>query len=156
MMFMQMAEAASRRSTCYRRSVGAILVRKNIAGRLIPISIGYNGPPAGEEHCTGANCPSNSICSRAIHAEINAIRGADGFVLDDPHAPTTMYQTESPCPECAWFIVGAGIKDVYYFHEYRLKEGIDILTAAGIGVFRMTPGGYVINYVTNELVHGST
>jgi hypothetical protein len=44
------------------------------------------------------------------------------------------------------------IERVYYFHEYRIRDGIDFLVNHQVDVFRMTPGGYVINHQTGELV----
>lgn len=142
-MFMKMATDASERSTCYRRSVGAILVlpHNNV------ISVAYNGPPAGEPHCTGANCPGPAGCSRAVHAEYNAITRA----CVSP-ALATLYTTESPCPECAELLITSKIKRIFYQHEYRIRDGLDRLVAAGVEVYRLTPGGYIIDYVTNELV----
>ena len=44
--FMEMAHVISKRSTCIRRKVGAILVKdKHI------LSTGYNGAPKGLKHC---------------------------------------------------------------------------------------------------------
>ena len=49
--FMDIVELVSRRSTCLRRKVGAILVRdKRI------LATGYNGPPAGIAHCSETGC----------------------------------------------------------------------------------------------------
>ena len=45
-----------------------------------------------------------------------------------------MYVTTSPCIECAKLIVQAGIKRVVYSNKYRLTDGIDLLTRAGIEV----------------------
>ena len=44
--FMSMAELASRRSTCLRRHVGAVIVRDNQV-----LSTGYNGAPKGLPNC---------------------------------------------------------------------------------------------------------
>jgi len=142
-MFMQVAEVASRRSTCFRRNVGAVIV----ANRNI-ISIGYNGPPASEIHCTGNGCATNGKCTRAVHAEINAldrVQGGGGWTW-------SMYCTESPCPDCAKAIVDSKVAEVFYLNQYRLVEGIDVLLRGGVMVWRMTPSGYVINYRTGELV----
>jgi deoxycytidylate deaminase len=49
--FMEMAHIVSKRSTCKRRKVGAILVKdKHI------LSTGYNGAPKGLKHCTDVGC----------------------------------------------------------------------------------------------------
>jgi hypothetical protein len=50
-LWMGMAEIAAQRATCFRGSCGAILVKDNDV-----VSIGYNGPPSGEEHCQGNDC----------------------------------------------------------------------------------------------------
>lgn len=141
-MFMQFAEVASRRATCFRRSVGAVLVRdKNV------VSVGYNGPLAGEPHCTGITCPTNNVCGRAIHAEINAINRCE-----DHHSGLTMYVTESPCMACAARIVDERrIYALYFLNLYRDPAGVDFLTKQ-IRVYRMTPTGYVILYGTGQLV----
>lgn len=144
-MFMRMAEAAALRSTCFRRSVGAILVSNNNV-----VSIGYNGPPAGEPHCTGKNCPTSDGCNRAIHAEANAIKRC---THPTPfHVHTDLYTTESPCSSCAELITTSGIRAVYYQNEYRLRRPIDFLLACGIAVFRVTPSGYIIDCSNGELV----
>ena len=76
--FMSMAELASRRSTCLRRHVGAVIVRDNQV-----LSTGYNGAPKGLPNCCDLNeclrkklgIPSgerHELC-RAVHAEANAI-----------------------------------------------------------------------------------
>lgn len=146
MMFMQIAEVASRRSTCFRRNVGAVIVsNKNI------ISIGYNGPPSGEPHCTGNGCTTNGVCTRAVHAEINAL-DRSGKGTYSPSRLWSMYCTESPCPYCAKAIVDSNIGEVFYLNQYRLVEGIDVLMKGGVMVWRMTPSGYITNYKTGELV----
>ena len=74
--FLEMASLVAKRSTCLRRSVGAVLVRdKRI------LATGYNGAPSGLEHCFEIGClrvklkvPSgerHELC-RALHAEQNA------------------------------------------------------------------------------------
>lgn len=151
MMFMQMAEAAARRSTCYRMSVGAILVDQNNV-----IGIGYNGPPAGQEHCTGVTCPGNSGCTRAVHAEVNALHRSSISPASFHHDYSfrKIYVTASPCLACAQELVDYGVMNVFFTNEYRIKDGIDYLIESGHKVFRMTPGGYIINYRTGELVDG--
>lgn len=146
-MFMQMAEVASRRSTCFRRNVGAIITRENV-----PISIGWNGAPAGEPHCIGNACvpPGQTGCTRAVHAEVNALKRIPNGMWE--MGPFSMYVTESPCPHCARSILESQIMDVYYLNEYRLVEGIDTLIGGGVRVWRVTPSGYLINRRTNELM----
>ena len=75
--FMEIARVVSKRSTCLRRSVGAVIVKN----RQI-VATGYNGTPSGLEHCAVTGClreqlkvPSgkmHELC-RGIHAEQNAV-----------------------------------------------------------------------------------
>lgn len=143
--YMGVAEVMSRRSTCFRRNVGAVIVEdKNI------ISIGYNGPASGEPHCTGNGCADPTKgCQRAIHAEINAL----DRVTPIGHRKTwSMYCTESPCASCASAIVNSPVSEVFFLNQYRLTGGLDMLLTNGVMVWRMTPSGMIINYRTGELV----
>lgn len=149
-MFMGFAEYASMRSTCYRRSVGAVLVRNNNV-----ISVGYNGPPSGEPHCTGKNCPSLDGCKRAVHAEINLLSRA--LLRSDEPSNLSVYVTESPCIECAQKIAKTpGVYRLFYLHEYRIKAGIDILIEGGLQTYRMTASGIITDYRTGNLVNEAT
>jgi len=140
MAFMQTAEVFARRSTCFRRNVGAVLV----ANKSI-VSVGYNGPPSGDEHCTGKTCPTNNVCTRAVHAEANAIHRYDG-----PQTGLLMYVTESPCMACAALIVEyKRILAVYFMHPYRDPAGVQHL-AQFLPVYRMTPAGDLIDYNSGE------
>lgn len=47
---MEIAEIVSKRSTCIKRKVGAILIKDNHI-----LSTGYNGAPSGFTHCTAPN-----------------------------------------------------------------------------------------------------
>lgn len=143
--FMQCAEAMARRSTCFRRNVGAVITVDN---RII--SCGYNGSSPGEPHCIGKGCAGASGCTRAVHAEINVLEYVPS---NDMLKPKVMYVTESPCPDCARAIVKDGtVKAVYYLNQYRLIEGCEILIEARLPLYRMTPAGHVVDYLTNELI----
>lgn len=49
--FMEIAQVVSKRSTCLRRSVGAVIVKN----RQI-VATGYNGTPSKLEHCSVTGC----------------------------------------------------------------------------------------------------
>lgn len=51
--FIEIASAVSKRSTCIRRKVGAILVKNK---RIL--ATGYNGAPTGLSHCVEVGCES--------------------------------------------------------------------------------------------------
>lgn len=121
--------SVSKRSTCTRRSVGAIIVRD---GRIL--SMGYNGAPSGLPHCLDVGCLMNSEpgggCSRTQHAEANAIAFAarHGIVTSGTHLWTSV----SPCLSCAKLIINAGIERVVCIEPYRDDSGLKLLTSAGI------------------------
>ncbi len=114
--FMSIAELASKRATCTRKSVGAVLVRdKRI------IATGYNGSPPGQPHCIDAGCLMvDGHCIRTIHAEENAIVFCARAGI--PTENSVLYITSSPCQHCAKVIIASGIKEVVYGDEYWASE----------------------------------
>lgn len=118
-----MASLWAKNSYCKRRQVGALLVKD----RMI-ISDGYNGTPSGFENI----CEDESGATKAyvLHAEANAITKIAKSGNNSSGA--TMYVTAAPCVECAKLIIQAGITRVVYRDEYRLTDGVDLLTRAGI------------------------
>jgi len=134
--FLEMAKLVSKRSTCLRRSVGAVLVRdKRI------LATGYNGAPSGLKHCIEIGCirrklkiPSgerHELC-RALHAEQNALiqSSLHGISVKD----ATLYSTTQPCVICAKMLINAGIKEVVITHGYPDKMAMDLLKQAKIKV----------------------
>jgi len=133
--FMEMAQVASKRSTCMRRSVGAVIVKDK---RLL--ATGYNGTPRGMAHCeevgclrTKLNVPSgkmHELC-RGIHAEQNAVIQAavHGVSVDGG----TLYCTHQPCVVCTKILINAGIARIVYANPYpdelaenMMKEAKDV------------------------------
>lgn len=134
--FMGIAELVGTRSTCLRRSVGAVLVRDK---RLL--STGYNGAPSGLRHCLDMGCfrQQNNIPSgqrhelcRGLHAEQNAIIQAalHGVSVKDAR----LYCTNHPCIICAKMIINAGIASVVVQDGYSDPMAADILGEAGVTV----------------------
>jgi len=138
--FMQLTELVSKRSTCLRRNVGAVLVKSKTI-----ISTGYNGAPRGTKHCFEAGCirkemnvPSgerHEIC-RAVHAEQNVIIISAQY--GSTTQKTTMYVTNFPCVICAKMIVQSGIERLVYTSKYGDElseiESAKILRQAGIQI----------------------
>lgn len=117
--FSAVANVMSKRSTCSRRQVGAVLVKdKRI------VATGYNGAPAGATHCIDGGCPRgkftydevppntdyNAVVCIAVHAEANAIIRA-GYALTEG---ADLYVTCEPCQQCWNLIIAAGIANVYW------------------------------------------
>ena len=111
--FMNLAIQAATRSTCPRKSVGAVIVRDKTV-----LSTGYNGSVRGAPHCTEVGClMENDHCVRTVHAEANALVQAahNGVRLEGAE----IYVTASPCFNCFKLIVNAGIRRVCFGEFYR-------------------------------------
>lgn len=131
--YASVALRAAERSQAERSKVGAVVVNDDHI-----MATGYNGTPAGWDNCCEIKTEDMSYSitkSEVIHAELNALFKfiRSGLSAKD----TTMFITLSPCLECAKSIHLAGVKKVYYLDEYRLKDGIDFLTKAGIQVEKL-------------------
>ncbi|MEJ2723217.1 MAG: cytidine/deoxycytidylate deaminase family protein [Deltaproteobacteria bacterium] len=137
--FMAIAEMVAKRSTCLRRSVGAILVKdKRI------LATGYNGAPAGLKHCEEVGClrESSSIPSgqrhelcRGLHAEQNVIIQAAYHGISIKGA--TLYCTNKPCVICSKMLINAGIQEIYYEEGYDDALSDHMLAEAGVEVTRL-------------------
>ncbi len=141
--WMGVVDAISRRSTCIRHNFGAVIVRDNTI-----VSTGFNGAPRGLPHCTEIGCLRDKLriksgtmleVCRGVHAEANAIIRADPLRMDGG----TLYVNAKPCKYCARMIANSGVKRVVYIDDYPDKEGIELLTSAGIrcDVFGTGPSG---------------
>ena len=138
--FMQMAELTSKRSTCLRRQVGAVIIKdKHI------IATGYNGAPRGVPHCSQkGGClreqlkvPSgerHELC-RARHAEQNAIIQA--ATLGQSIEGGSIFVTHHPCSICSKMIVNAGISRIVIREGYPDKLAVEILDEAGLEVEKL-------------------
>lgn len=145
-MWMEIAHIAAKRATCMRLSVGAIMVKdRNI------VSIGYNGSPAGAEHCLGNNCPGKFKCDRTDHAEANALTRAGSEA-----GPFDLYVTDSPCEACFDRIILDGrIKRIFFSTPYRINDHL-AFDADRVAIYRITPSGYIMDWRTRELVEVAT
>ena len=130
-MLIHVALVIAQRSTCTRLHVGAWIARD---GRIL--TTGYNGPPAGMDHCThtaGRALGDEIGCEVAVHAEANAIAFAARYGMGTDQAE--LYVTHSPCIACAKLIINAGIVKVVYATEYRSYEGLDLLEKARVETY---------------------
>ena len=136
---MDMAKLASRRSSCLRRAVGAVLVRER---RLL--ATGYNGVPSGVSHCEVTGClrdelnvPSgerHELC-RGLHAEQNAIIQAALHGVSTRGA--ILYCTNLPCIICAKMLINSGVRRVVYLDGYCDPLTEEMLAEVGVELFRM-------------------
>ncbi len=132
--FMQIANIIATRSTCLRRSVGAVLVKNK---RII--ATGYNGTLTKLPHCKITGClrdkqkiPSGQrqeLC-RGMHAEANALLFASTSGIDMHNA--TLYSTNQPCVSCAKMIIQAGIKRVLFEGTYPDQLALKLFKEAKV------------------------
>ena len=137
--FMEIAEVVSKRATCLRRGVGAVIVKNKQI-----LATGYNGTPKGMPHCAEVGClreqlnvPSgkcHELC-RGIHAEQNAVVQAavHGVSVDG----ATLYCTNQPCVVCSKILINAGIQRIVYRDPYPDKLAEEMLAASGMQVERV-------------------
>lgn len=125
--YTQMLRLVAQRSTCVRRSVGAIIVDE----RHRVLSTGYNGVPSGFPHCIDVPCAGAEDLSgdtrrcMAVHAEINAILQCQRLDL-----ARTMYVSCVPCFECAKAIANTPIHHIIALAPYP-GPGDEILRSSG-------------------------
>lgn len=132
--FMEITFLVAKRSTCLRRSVGAVLVKDR---RML--ATGYNGAPSQVRHCAETGClrkqldvPSgerHELC-RGIHAEQNAIIQAAYHGVSIKGA--TLFCTNLPCAICAKMIINAGIKKIVYASGYADALSSEMLAEAEV------------------------
>lgn len=136
--FMEIASVVAKRSTCLRNRVGALFVKNK---RLL--TTGYNGAPAGIQHCDEVGCAREGVASgtrhelcRAVHAEQNAIIQAalHGVSIEG----ATLYCTHQPCILCAKMLINAKISRVVYSQAYPDDTALKFLAQAGVEVTRLT------------------
>jgi len=138
---MQIAELVAKRSTCMRRSVGAVIVKNR---RML--ATGYNGAPSGVAHCGDVGCvrqamgvPSgerHELC-RGLHGEQNAIIQAAFHGVSI--AGSVIYVTCHPCSVCAKMIINAGIREVVIRDGYPDGMAGDLFREAGVAVRTLRP-----------------
>ena len=108
--FKIIAEVVSRRSTCPRARVGAVIVSED--NRIL--TTGYNGSSPGESHCDDVGCLIvDGHCQRTLHAEVNAIAFAARAGISLQGGRLYIWSSRSdlkPCRECDKVIKAAGLR----------------------------------------------
>jgi len=140
--FMDLAYQVASRSTCLRRTVGAVAVSPD--NRIL--GTGYNGALPGAPHCDQVGClreelriPSGQrqeIC-RAQHAEANICNFAakHGVAL----AGATIYVTHRPCTTCIKALATSGIKRVIFDDDYPDPFACQIAREVGMELIKFKP-----------------
>lgn len=143
----EVALAVSRRSSCDRAKVGAVIVRQNRV-----VATGYNGPASGDPADTETGCMA--WCLRAqgtpnlsagygyacpsIHAEANALLYAARQEVEG----ATMYVTHAPCADCAKLISNSGLARLIILSELEAHrpDPVPHLRQCGLEVGFMLAG----------------
>jgi len=134
--FLEVANLVSKRTTCLRRRVGAVLVKdKKI------LATGYNGAPSGLKHCIEIGClreklkiPSgerHELC-RGLHAEQNVLLQAALYGVSTKDS--VLYITNQPCIICVKMLINAGIKEIVSSGDYPDKLAKKFLKEAKIKI----------------------
>ena len=134
--FLEVAHLVSKRATCLRRRVGAVLVKEKKI-----LATGYNGAPSGLKHCLDVGClrkrfkvPSgerHELC-RGLHAEQNVILQA--ALYGTSTKGSMLYITNQPCITCAKMLINAGIEEIIITGDYPDKLARNFLQEARIKV----------------------
>ena len=130
--FMEIAIVVAKRSTCLRNQMGALFVKNK---RIL--TTGYNGAPAGLDHCDVVGCAREGVQSgtrhelcRAVHAEQNAIIQAARYGINITGA--SIYVNTQPCIVCAKMLINAGIDEIVYQNPYPDELAMSMLEEAGM------------------------
>jgi len=143
--YLDIARTVSKRATCLRRRIGAVIVINDQV-----VSSGYCGAPRKTKDClergeclrAKMEVPSNEryeLC-RSVHAEQNAIINAAraGVSIFGGEIYVWGYDLEArrirdcyPCLMCLKMAVNAGLKKVYYSILARKKK-YDVLHLDGV------------------------
>jgi len=127
--YMNQALDLARRSTCLRKKVGCVIVSDDFAH---VYGLGYNGNAKDFPNTCDSDVAGDCGC---LHAEDNAL----DKVVVPKEVPKIVFVTVSPCRYCAKrFINKGGVKKVYYYEEYRKRDGLEILEKAGIEFEKLT------------------
>lgn len=125
--FMANAELISKRSTCDRAFVGAVLVKNN---RII--ATGYNGGVSETDNCSEVGHQmEDGHCIRTVHAEMNALIqcAKEGISTNN----TEVYVTHFPCLNCTKALLQAGVTKVTYKSLYRPHPfAIELMKKKGV------------------------
>lgn len=127
--FLDMAIRFGETSESNRLKVGAMLVRD---GKIL--SQGVNGQPPGWPTEVCEDDEGNTLPT-VRHAEVACLEKL--WNSSETALGATMYVSHSPCINCAIKLLTAGVKAVYYKHDYRDDRGKCLLSCRGVDVVKL-------------------
>jgi len=113
--FMGLAEETAKRSIDPHYKVGAVIVSED--NRVL--STGYNGFPSGFDESNLDWNKKEELRPYIVHAEMNALIYSRCCLKR-----AKLYCTLCPCMQCVLLLTAAGIKEIYYKHEYKMDEQV--------------------------------
>lgn len=114
--YLDIANTVAKRSTCPRKSVGAVIVDPLY---LRIVSMGFNGSVPNTPHCTDAGCLIHEgRCIRTIHAELNALANLQRIYDRD----LALVCTVEPCLNCLKILLAARIPYIFFLEEYYYQD----------------------------------
>ena len=137
--YLDIAQTVSERSTCLRKSYGAIIVKNDSI-----ISTGYNGAPRGRKNCSDLGyCMRDNLgiprgeryeLCRSVHAEANAIiaasreqmLGATLYMVCVNSKTGELEPGTSSCMMCKRQVINAGIANVVVRDDKENYRIIDV------------------------------
>jgi dCMP deaminase len=126
--YMALAEALARRSTCKRLNVGTVITSTDYRKVL---AVGYNGNATGLPNQCDRDELGNCGC---LHSEENAVINCDSPRSTEKH----VFVTHLPCVACAKRLINlGGVKKVFYKSNYRTSDSLQILGTVGIEVVQL-------------------
>lgn len=130
--YLRLAHALSERSTCTRLKVGTVITSTDFRKVL---AVGYNGNASGLPNTCDREEPGNCGC---LHSEENAVINCDA----PRYVEKLAFVTHLPCVACAKRLINLGnVRKVYYDHEYRIRDSVNLLQSVGIEVIHLSPEG---------------
>ncbi len=123
--YLDLASSLAQRSTCQRLQVGTVITSTDFRKVL---AVGYNGNATGLHNGCDREEPGNCGC---LHSEENAVINCDAPRFIEK----IVFVTHLPCVQCAKRLINLGnVKKLFYGHEYRVKDSIELLKRVGIPV----------------------
>ena len=125
---MRLAFLLAQRSTCKRLKVGTVITSTDFRKVL---AVGYNGNASGLPNTCDRDEAGNCGC---LHSEENAVINCD--------SPRTwekvVFVTHLPCVMCTKRLINlGGVRRIYYVHDYRVKESVELLRTVHVELFQM-------------------
>ncbi len=123
--YMRLAFTLAERSTCHRLKVGTVITSTDFRKVL---AVGYNGNASGLPNQCDRDEVGNCGC---LHSEENAVINCDS----PRNIAKYVFVSHLPCVMCAKRLINLGtIQKVYYCHDYRKRDSIELFGMVGIAV----------------------